>query len=87
MGSYRIQLLKSADRDIRKIDKQQIKRILSAIRALSDEPFPTQHRKLRGSESSFRLRVGDYRVIYEVDKGKEIIEIFYVRHRKDAYRK
>lgn len=87
MGSYKIQLLKSADRDIRKIDKHQVKRILAAIRVLSDEPFPTQYKKLRGSEYSYRLRVGDYRVIYEVDNAKKIIEIFYVRHRKDAYRK
>ena len=59
MGSYKIQLLKSADRDIRKIDKQQVTRV----------------------------RVDDYRVICEVDKAKNIIEIFYVRHRKDTYRK
>ena len=84
MGSYKIQLLKSADRDIRKIDTQQVKRILAAIWTLSDEPFPAQYKKLRGSESSYRVRVGDYRVIYEVDKAKNIIEIFYVRHRKDA---
>ena len=42
MGSFKIQLLKSADRDIRKIDKHQVKRILAAIRVLSDEPFPIQ---------------------------------------------
>ena len=87
MGSYKVQLLKSADRDIRKIDKQQIRRILDAIRSLAEDPFPKQHKKLTGSESGYRLRVGDYRVIYEVDKTKVTIEIFYIRHRRDVYRK
>ena len=60
MGSYKIQLLKSADRDIRKIDKQQIKRILAAIWALSDEPFDIAPKKWTQSYAHFLYCIFSY---------------------------
>ncbi len=87
MASYEIQWKHSAEKDLRGIDKQFISRILEAINSLSDDPFPSKHRKLQGSESSYRIRIGDYRVIYQVDNDKRIIVIYHVRHRKDIYRK
>ena len=86
MDSYKVYLLKSSDRDIRKIDKQEIKRIVESIKSLEENPFPKQSKKLKGSESSYRLRIGDYRILYEVDIQNKIVEIFHIRHRKDAYR-
>jgi len=86
MGSYRLNLLKSSERDIRNIDKQQILRIVEAIRSLEEDPFPKQSKKLKASESAYRLRVGDYRILYEVDIHNKVVEIFHIRHRKDAYR-
>jgi len=86
MGSYEIQWKHSAEKDLRGIDRQFISRILKAIDSLSDDPFPSQHRKLQGSESSYRIRIGDYRVVYQVDIENKII-IYHVRHRKDIYRK
>ncbi|MBA3037696.1 MAG: type II toxin-antitoxin system RelE/ParE family toxin [Desulfobacterium sp.] len=50
-----------------KIDKQYIQKIVEAIESLAENPFPPQSKKLKHSESSYRLRVGDYRVIYQVD--------------------
>lgn len=47
MESYKVHLLKLADRDIRKIDEQQIRRILDVIRSLAEDPFQTQHKKLK----------------------------------------
>jgi mRNA interferase RelE/StbE len=87
MASYEIQWKHSAEKDLRGIDRQFITRLLEAIDSLSDDPFPSQHRKLYGSESSYRIRIGDYRVIYQVDLEKKIIVIYHVRHRKDIYRK
>ncbi len=87
MASYEIQWKHSAEKDLRGIDRQFISRILEAINSLSDDPFPSQHRKLQGSESSYRIRMGDYRVIYQVDIENKIIVIYHVRHRKDIYRK
>ena len=87
MASYKIQWKHSAEKELRGIDRQLISRILSAIESLAVEPYPTQHRKLQGSESSFRIRIGDYRVIYQVDTENKVILIYHVRHRKDIYRK
>jgi mRNA interferase RelE/StbE len=87
MGSYEIRWKRSAERDLRNIDPQQIPRIISAIESLAENPFPPQHRKLRGSEVDYRIRVGDYRVIYQVDTKKEIVTVYHVRHRRKAYRK
>ena len=85
MASYEIQWKHSAEKDLRGIARHLIPRILETIDSLSDDPFPPQHRKLYGSESSYciRIRIGDYRVIYQVDVEKKIIVIYHVRHRKD----
>jgi mRNA interferase RelE/StbE len=87
MASYEIQWKHSAEKDLRGIDRQYIPHILKAIELLSENPFPSQHRKLQGSESSYRIRIGDYRVIYQVDLENKVIVIYHVRHRKDIYRK
>lgn len=86
MASYRIEWKGSAGRDLRGIDRRYIPGIVEAIDTLAVNPFPIQTRKLQGVESSYRLRVGDYRVIYQVDSVKKTIVIFHVRHRKEAYR-
>ena len=86
MGSYEVQWKGSAERDLRNIDLQQIPRIVQAIESLVDNPFPSQCRKLRGSERDYRIRVGDYRVVYQVDTKTKLVTIYYVRHRREAYR-
>jgi len=87
VDSYKIEVVKSADKDARRISKQDISRILKAIRSLANNPFPPQHKKMKGSENEYRIRVGDYRVIYEVDIENKLITIFHIRHRKDVYRR
>lgn len=87
MASYEIQWKHSAEKELRGIDRQFIPRIIAGIESLADNPHPSQHRKLQGSESSFRIRIGDYRVVYQVDTENKIILIYQVRHRKDIYRK
>jgi mRNA interferase RelE/StbE len=87
MGLFRIDTKGSVERDLRRIDRQFIPKIFEAIESLSENPFPHQSRKMTGSESSYRLRVGDYRVIYYVDTEKKIVTIYHARHRKDIYRK
>jgi len=87
MAFYEIQWKRSAEKDLRGINRQSISRILEAVESLSNDPFPSQHRKLHGSESSYRIRIGDYRVIYQIDKENNIIVIYHIRHRKDIYRK
>ena len=87
MGTFKINWKISSEQDLKKIDKQYILKILDAIESLTSNPFPSQSKKIKSSESSYRLRVGDYRVIYQVDSKKKSVIIYYIRHRKDAYKR
>jgi mRNA interferase RelE/StbE len=57
------------------------------IRALADNPFPPGFKKLEGSEGYYRLRSGDYRIIYRVEGGKLIVIVVRVGNRKELYKK
>lgn len=86
MGSYKLTLKKSVEKDIRKIGREHIPRIVAGIESLAENPFPPNSRKLVGATHSHRLRVGEYRVVYLVDESSKAIEVQRVRHRKDVYR-
>ena len=86
MASYNVRLLRSTEKDLRKIQKSRLPAILEAIEALKENPRPTGCRKLVGSESAYRIRLGDYRVIYTIEDTIRIVEIDRIRHRKDVYR-
>ena len=87
MKSFDIQWKSSAKKELRKIDRTKISKILKDIEALSQEPYPTNHKKILGTEHIYRIKIGNYRVIYSVENQKLIIEIIRVRHRKEVYRK
>ena len=87
MDYYKIVWKSTAEKDIRRIDRQFIPIILKKIEELSEHPLPLNYRKLSGVSASYRIRIGDYRVIYQVDEIMKAIIVIYVRHRKDAYRK
>ena len=86
MASYRIEFARSAEKDLRRCNPVLASNILRRIEALQDDPTPRQAQKLRGTERTYRLRVGDYRVIYEVDPDIRVIAVYYIRHRREAYR-
>lgn len=86
MATYQIEWKASALRELKGIDRQAVPRIIAAVGALSDNPFPPGVRKLRGAEHTYRIRVGDYRVLYEVHHDSIRIQIIRVKHRKDVYR-
>lgn len=86
MATYRIDWKTSALRELKRIDKATIPRIVAAVEALADDPFPLGVRKLHGTEHTYRLRISDYRVLYEVHQSSVRIQIIRVRHHKDVYR-
>ena len=86
MATYRIEWKASALRELKRIDRQAVPRIIAAVESLADNPFPTGVRKLQGTEHTYRMRVADYRVLYEVYRSSIRIQIIRVRHRKDVYR-
>ena len=86
MASFQIEWRKSTRKDLRKIDRQMVARIVEAVEALADEPYPSGSTKLSGSETAHRIRVGDYRVLYEVYDQEIVVEVIKVGHRRDVYR-
>jgi mRNA interferase RelE/StbE len=86
MGGYQIEWKRSALKELGRTSDETIARIVHAVEDLSREPFPTGVRKLTSAEHTYRIRVGDYRVIYTVQENRLIIEIVRVGHRKDVYR-
>lgn len=85
MALYSIEWKSSAKRELRKIDRKEIPKIIEAVEKLALNPHPPNHKKLLGTEHNFRIRVGNYRVVYFLENKKLVIEIIRVRHRKDAY--
>jgi mRNA interferase RelE/StbE len=63
-----------------------VARIFKHVEALKDAPFPRQSIKLAGAEQLYRVRIGNYRLIYGVDKDNKQVIVHYVRHRRDVYR-
>jgi len=86
MASFDIQWKASAKKELKKIDRNEIPKIIDAIEKLSTEPYPQYSKKILGTKHIFRIRVGNYRVIYSIEDKKLIIEIIRVRHRKEAYK-
>ena len=87
MGSFSVEWKHSAAKELRRIDPFQIRSLVKAVEALAADPFPPGHRKLRNTENEYRIRVGDYRVIYGIQPNAGIVTILYVRHRSDVYRR
>ena len=86
MDTYRIEWKSSARKELRKIDRKFIPQIIQTVESLAEEPFPSGVRKLQGGEHSYRIRIADYRIIYQVFETTLIVEIIRVRHRREAYR-
>ena len=86
MASSKVEFKRSAEKDLRRIAKEHIPRILEAVQALAENPLPEGNKKLVGSDLTYRIRIGDYRVIYQFYRERNVIEIARIRHRKDVYR-
>ena len=81
-----IRFKKSAEKELERLPIHAIKRISKAIDALTENPRPAGSKKLEGQkESLWRIRVGDYRVIYQIEEVIKIVEIRRIGHRKDIY--
>ncbi len=87
MESYRIETHRSAEREIRRIRPDRLPDIVAAVRKLATEPRPPGVTKLEGDTNAWRIRVGDYRVVYEIDDTSRVVIVRHVRHRREAYRR
>ncbi len=85
--SYSILLERQAEKELRSLPLQMLLRIDRRILALSDEPWPRGVLKLKGKEGEgWRIKVGDYRILYIIDDAQKIIKIYRIKHRRDVYR-
>ena len=85
---YRLEVSPAADRDLEKlkgrIRKQDFERLRTAVRSLADEPRPQGTRKIKGAERAYRIRVGSYRVVYEVYNDDNLVLILQVVRRSET---
>ncbi len=86
MASYRVEFSKNAKKDLKRIPNQQVAKIILAIEKLADDPLPRRSKKLVDWENAYRIRVGDYRIIYELENSVLIVFVIQIGHRKDIYR-
>ena len=86
MGRYKILLRKSVGKDLRPIPNNDLQKILAAIESLSDEPRPAGAAKL-SSQNKYRLRRGNYRILYEIKDDEIVVIVVKVGHRRDVYQR
>ncbi len=86
MASFSFEIDERVHKDLRRISQDTASRIWEKIKRLVDDPFPPASAKLVGSLYSYRLRVGDYRVLYFVLSDERRIIVNHVLHRREAYR-
>ena len=82
---YQVRIIPSAEREMNKLPALIHTRISRGILVLEDNPMPRGTKKLSGREE-YRLRIGDYRVLYTIDDAEGIVTIFAVGHRREVYR-
>jgi mRNA interferase RelE/StbE len=84
-ASYSLLIKHSAEKELRDLPKADLRRIMQRIRQLAVEPRPKGCEKLFG-DNSYRVRQGDYRILYTIDDARRLVEVFKVGHRREVYR-
>ena len=82
---YTVVVVRSAERELKALSPEIAQRIGQRLRALAEDQHPAQTKRLRNSRN-FRLRIGDYRVIYAVDDAARLVTVLAVGHRREVYR-
>lgn len=87
MARYEVRIKPSAGKELSRLGtKQDRQRLVAAINSLAPNPRPVGSEKLVGSDNLYRVRVGDYRVVYEIWDGELVVVVVKVGHRRDIYR-
>jgi len=86
MGKYRIEIKRSAAKEIKHLPPLDLKKILAKIESFSENPRPADCVKL-SAEEKYRVRCGDYRILYAIEDDVLVVTVVRVGHRKDVYRK
>ena len=84
---YKVIITSSAKRDLKSLPKDIYLLVAKALRNLKVEARPHGCTKISGSTNDWRIRIGKYRIVYEIDDNNLIIKVYRIKHRKEAYRK
>ncbi|WP_455378085.1 type II toxin-antitoxin system RelE family toxin [Petrachloros mirabilis] len=84
-ASYEIIVKKSAERELRALPKRDLRRVTKRLQILSHNPRPPGSEKLSGHDQ-YRIRQGDYRMVYTIDEDQRVVAIVKIGHRRDVYR-
>lgn len=86
MAKYRLLIRKPAADELGRVPKKELGRIVDRIRSLAEEPRPQGREKLSARER-YRIRQGDYRIVYGIDDGERTVEVVKIGHRSEVYRR
>ena len=84
--SYRVEFSRGASKQFRKLPLNIQKRIQAKIDELAIEPRPNRVKKLQGDDNSYRIRVGDYRIVYEIKDDILLVIVIKIKHRSEVYK-
>ena len=82
---YRVSILRRAQKELANLPSEAFERVRDTLRSLADDPRPLGCKKLQGREG-WRIRVGNYRVLYKIDDDQHTVEVVHIGHRRDVYR-
>ncbi|MFZ1805420.1 MAG: type II toxin-antitoxin system RelE/ParE family toxin [Nitrospira sp.] len=83
---YRVVMKRSAEKELKTVPLSDLKRIVDRIRSLAQQPRPSGSEKLSGESERYRIRQGDYRIVYGIDDAALLIEVVKIGHRREVYR-
>ncbi len=83
---YQVVVERSAEKDLKRLSVEIRSRVANVLRALAENPRPSGSRKLAGTKHDWRVRVGDYRIIYEIADVIRVVRVQRIRHRREVYR-
>lgn len=88
MAAYRIEFKKSARKEFDRLPRKVQERVVEALKFLSESPFSDllNIKKIKGEESLYRIRIGDYRLVYEVQTAVLLVIVIKIGHRREVYR-
>jgi mRNA interferase RelE/StbE len=85
--TYNVLLERQAEKELRNLPEKILKRIDKRLQSLAEEPWPGGVKKLKGKESEgWRIKSGEYRILYTVDKTRKVVQVYRIKHRREAYR-
>ncbi len=85
MADYAVTFARSARKELESLEGELVERVFRRIESLGREPRPSGCKKLVGNKSLWRIRIGNYRIVYAIYDKRQTVDIVAIRHRKDVY--